>query len=323
MKISKQKTVLLKIVRFVVSTGLIFWLLRQVEFEELKTALYGAKWRLFALSTVIIWTINVVASFRWQVILAVSGTHVPVFRLFYWYMMASFAKLFLPTALGGDVLRVYELVRYKGKKADTIASVVMERMLGFLAIIGMAVTALLISTQARKEPKIYLAVCAVCIVYVLLLIVLFHGTFSRAVIRLFRYLRLSGIGSKLEHGYAALHILLRFRKALLLAGFFSVLCQVMGVISIYLIGLSLGLDVSLSYYFLFVPIIWLITMLPISISGIGVREGGFVLFFTTIGVSNASALLLSFLSFSQLVILGLLGGCFYLVYPWFFNTRKS
>jgi hypothetical protein len=59
--------------------------------------------------------------------------------------------------------------------------------------------------------------------------------------------------------------------------------------------------------------IWIITMVPISISGLGVREGAFVFFFTKVGVSDLAALLLSFLNFSQLIVLGLMGGIVYLL----------
>jgi len=99
-----------------------------------------------------------------------------------------------------------------------------------------------------------------------------------------------------------------------------VLFQGIGVICTYLVGLSLGLEVSLEYYFLSVPIIWLVTMLPISINGIGVREGGFVLFFTAVGVSTADALLLSLLTFAQLLLIGLLGGVLFVSGPLLFPS---
>jgi len=98
-----------------------------------------------------------------------------------------------------------------------------------------------------------------------------------------------------------------------------VLFQGIGVICTYLVGLSLGLEVSLEYYFLSVPIIWLVTML-ISINGIGVREGGFVLFFTAVGVSTADALLLSLLTFAQLLLIGLLGGVLFVSGPLLFPS---
>ncbi|NQT37216.1 MAG: flippase-like domain-containing protein, partial [Planctomycetes bacterium] len=107
-----------------------------------------------------------------------------------------------------------------------------------------------------------------------------------------------------------------------LAFLISVVYQTVGIVCTYLVGLSLGLNVPLGYYFVSVPIIWLLTMLPIAINGIGVREGGFVLFFTAAGASTADALLLSFLTFAQLLLIGLFGGVLYLVYPWFSRSSQ-
>ena len=294
-----------------------------MQFQELKAALYGSKWWLYVIAALIILIRPFVASYRWHIILGISKIRVSLLRLFYWYMIASFFNMFLPTALGGDVVRIYELASYSSQKADAAASVLMERILGFMAMIGMAVVALFISTQARQNPTIYMGVLAVSVVYILFLIALFHHTFCLAIINLFKRIGLIGIRDKLRHGYTALYSLQNHHRSLGLAFVASVIFQIIAIICIYLVGSSLHINVPISYYFLSVPIIWLLTMLPISINGMGVREGGFVLFFTAAGISHTNALLLSFLSFSLLIIMSLIGGIFYMMYPWFYKSNRN
>ena len=82
----------------------------------------------------------------------------------------------------------------------------------------------------------------------------------------------------------------------------------------YLIGLSLGAKISIWYYFLFVPITSIVTLLPISFAGLGVREGAYVLFFTQAGMARETALSLSLLVYVVSIFTpGLIGGIIYVL----------
>ena len=321
--VEKAKSLVLRITRAAISVALICWLLCSVPLDEFEGALVGSRWWLFGLSTLVMLLRPVIAAYRWQIMLAVGGIRVSLGRLFHWYMIGGFFNLMLPTSLGGDVMRLYHLARHSGRKADTVASVLMERILGFLALIAMAMVGLAATPVAWQNPKMLAGLLAVCLAYAALLIGLFHRGVSRAVVRLMHRVHLDGLGAKLERGYDALHSLGQHRSALALAFLCSVAFQAVGVFCVYLIGLSLGLGVPLAYYFLSVPLIWLISMAPISIGGMGVRDGGFVLFFTALGVTSASALLLSLLSFAQIIAVGLVGGAFHLADPYLFPNRPS
>jgi len=306
--------------RFLVSAVLIYLLFRRVDIHELAAVLKTSQWWLLILSTVVLCARHLIAAGRWSIMLVASGVRVPLARLLYWYMTATFFNMFLPTALGGDVVRIYQLGRHARRNADAAASVLMERVLGFLALIAMAVVALVFSETGRQQPIICVAVAVAALGYALVLVALFHRGFGRMLTSSLRRIGLPRIGEAAQRGYAALHSLQDHRWTLVMALVISIFFQGIGVICTYLVGLSLGLEVSLEYYFLSVPIIWLVTMLPISINGIGVREGGFVLFFTAAGVSTADALLLSLLTFAQLLLIGLLGGVLFVSGPLLFPS---
>jgi hypothetical protein len=89
--------------------------------------------------------------------------------------------------------------------------------------------------------------------------------------------------------------------------------QVLSPISIYFIGLSLGIKINFIYYFIFMPIIGAITLLPIAIGGLGLREGLFVVYFAKAGVIKQLALAMSLLSFSFVVFYAAIGGIIYVL----------
>jgi uncharacterized membrane protein YbhN (UPF0104 family) len=81
---------------------------------------------------------------------------------------------------------------------------------------------------------------------------------------------------------------------------------------VWLVGRALGAGVPDAYYWIVVPMVSLLTLLPVSINGMGVREGGMLLFLRPLGVTDATALSLAFLWFASFSVVGLLGGLVYL-----------
>ena len=92
----------------------------------------------------------------------------------------------------------------------------------------------------------------------------------------------------------------------------SFIIQFMSITIFYLISKGLDMTVSIGYFFLFVPIAVTISMIPISLSGLGLREGAFVYLFTKVGATDAQALTVSLASFAVTVLLGLIGGIEYI-----------
>ncbi|HNW39726.1 MAG TPA: hypothetical protein PKI44_04810, partial [Candidatus Omnitrophota bacterium] len=84
-------------------------------------------------------------------------------------------------------------------------------------------------------------------------------------------------------------------------------------ISVYFIGLALGVRISLVYFLIFLPIIGAITLLPVAIGGLGLRESLFVVYFAKVGVVKQLALAMSLLSFSFFILYGAMGGLIYVL----------
>ncbi len=101
-------------------------------------------------------------------------------------------------------------------------------------------------------------------------------------------------------------------RSLVLATLLSVFVQLANVVAVWLLGVALNLPVPASYYGVVVPMVSLLTLLPVSLNGMGVREGGVIVFLAPLGVDQATALTLSFLWFAVNSAVSLLGGVVYL-----------
>ncbi len=113
------------------------------------------------------------------------------------------------------------------------------------------------------------------------------------------------------------------RKDILIENFLiSLFYQTVGILVIGILGHSVGINASWTEYLIFVPIVWILIMLPISVSGVGLREGAFVYLFMLIGVEKELALLLSLMEFSQTVIIGSIGGIVQTFYSVELNKKK-
>ena len=105
-------------------------------------------------------------------------------------------------------------------------------------------------------------------------------------------------------------------RPLLIAGsmVLSLIIQSGNVALVWLVGQAIQAPIPASYYWIMVPMVTLLTLLPISLNGMGVREGGTILFLAPLGISHATALSLALLWFSVFTVVSLLGGLLY-VFP--------
>jgi uncharacterized membrane protein YbhN (UPF0104 family) len=101
-------------------------------------------------------------------------------------------------------------------------------------------------------------------------------------------------------------------RILLRATVTSIVVQGFGVLAVWCLGLSLGLDVPIAYYCILGPMVSLLTLLPISVNGVGVREFGTYLFLAAVGVDESTSNTLAFLWFAAIVAVSLMGGAVYL-----------
>jgi hypothetical protein len=163
------------------------------------------------------------------------------------------------------------------------------------------------------DRVVFTSVSVIVILLVIILLFLFNNTIYS---RITRFLSSPGAGKikeTIRNVHQEIHVFGHHKRMIILNLFTSFIIQLIGLISIYFIGLSLGIKIDFIYFLILLPIIGAVTLLPIAIGGLGLREGLFVVYFAKVGVIKQLALAMSLLSFSFVVIYGAIGGFIYVL----------
>jgi uncharacterized membrane protein YbhN (UPF0104 family) len=249
----------------------------------------------------------VLRGYRWHVLLRIQNLEAPLSRLTSLYFIGTFFNTVLPTGFGGDVVRMYELSKDSRHGTESVSTVLVDRLCGFVVLFIMASLALPFSYQLIPSV-VSLAIVSITLVTVLGVwaalsdgvwagltrLPLLRGLLARPRVR---QLRASIVAYRTRD----------ITNALLASVVFNGLLMLIN----YLVALAFGVKISPWYFLVFVPIISFLLTLPVSFSGLGVREGGYVLLFGQAGVPAPLALGMSLCVYAMTVATGLIGGVLY------------
>jgi len=310
-----QKKTLIFILKAFVSISLLTFLLMNIDWNTVLINLRNAN--IFLL--VIACSLNIIErfelTFKWNLLIRIRSIVVTFGRLFWINSIGSFLGLILPSSLGTDVVRGYYLMKNNSEKSVSISSVFVDRVLGMFSLLLLGVVSVFFAGDLIAEFNIR----SYIIVFFVLMFIIFYlfqkneaVNFLQKILKRIRHKKLIENVIKLHNSILEYK---KYPKILWVSFFITLLVQVTRVLTYYFIALAFHINVPIVYFFLFVPIIMLIIMVPISIGGLGVREGTFVAFFTLVGMSVNDAVIISFMnSFLDIMNSLILGGGGYLFY---------
>jgi glycosyltransferase 2 family protein len=245
---------------------------------------------------------------RWKWLLDAKGIHDRLRWLTRAYFVSYAASQVLPTAVGGDAARIFETARRHPGNTGTIAgSVVLERAIGGAATLLLAAIGLALAI-GEYDIDVYLWVEGI---FVVLTIVGGFVIFSRRLRGRLRWLapllRRLRIERPARALYEGMHGYRDHVGAILAVFALSIVVQIVRILSIWLCGEALGVDLSPRPYFVLGPLLFLVMLVPFTINGLAVREAFFVSFMTRLDVSADAAAATGFLFFVTTVGLALPG----------------
>ena len=242
---------------------------------------------------------QLISSFRWKLLLPENFT---IKKLFSIYMIGAFFGSFMPGIVGGDAVRAYYLNKKAKKMSLTLASIFMDRYLGYASLMLIGISAAPFALRyfgASPYKWIMPFIFAAFVVGSILFFVLQLGRRFRGMSEFYEYFT----ALKTQKGTII--------KAVLI----SLLVQLLNFFIVVVLAAGMGEKIPLLVLFVFLPIIITITMIPISISGLGVREGSFVILLGLIGVKSEVATSLSLAWFFSVFIGSLPGLAIYFALP--------
>jgi len=298
-------------IKLLVSIALLAWLFSRVDMAALWATARRASpmWLAIAFA---IYSLNVLLSvWRWWLLVEAADVDVPARKLLQSMLVALFFNNFLPSNIGGDVIRIADTAKAARSKTLATTIVLADRTMGMLGLVLVAACGASMVASAAGHVRIPIWPSWLWAGFLAGVVVGVPMIWSPAGVgRLLRPLTIlhpEWVGLRIDSVTTTLE---RFRNHPgALAGCFSgaVLVQMASVVFHLAIVYALGIHIGLFDLAVAVPLAGVLQMLPVSVNGFGVREAAFCFYFNRIGLPCEQAILLS-LSATALVMLFSLSG---------------
>lgn len=247
----------------------------------------------------------IVSGYKWFLLCRLHG-NVSFRECFRWYYIGFFFNNFLPGSIGGDVLRIYFASKKLGAQ-PAIASVTVERLFAGVSLVTCSVTGLMFYNMGNS---VLLQISLFIAILVLIYCFIFASSFQKLVIKL--------LGKKVVPFYETIEMYKKHKGILLKLIVLSFAFQLFYILVSSFLFLAMDVSIPFVAQVGFISLISILTMIPISINGLGVREGAYVFLFSTLGVAESVSLAVS-LMFFMLVLIGTsIGGII-----WLFEKRND
>lgn len=301
------------VLRIVVGIGLIVFLLWRLDINQLLTKISGINVIYLLYGLIPYFLFVIVSAWRWQVLLDYKKFQIPFRRTTIIYFIALFFNNLLPTTIGGDGIRV--LYSMGKRKADSLAVVLADRILGFIGLFIFALIAVLYLWIEKRQTEFLLYMSGGLIMLIIVTYILFSERAYMRISPVVRKIKIFKLGERLSHLHDSFTDFGRAWGPITLCTVHSIIIQALLAIGPFLVLRALGnYEVGILPFFIYLPIINVVSMIPISLNGIGVRESFFVLLFSRVGLSGETALAVSIISFLLIFLWSILGGIFFIFY---------
>jgi uncharacterized protein (TIRG00374 family) len=266
---------------------LLLILLRLVDFRYLALTLVSVKPQLIALGLVAMLLNLLIKTYRWAYILWIRRPDIPFGQLARFNFVSIFLGSFLPTGLSYDFVRVYYVSQLTADPRAAISSIVADRIIGIFSLAIATLAAFLVLKESGLFP-IASVVSYGVLVFLLLALGVPLALCNTSVLGGIRRLLDRFAGRKLFENVQDMseHLRLYWNQPAVMIKALSIsfLNLSLAILEFYLVAKGFSAQVSIGYFFLFIPIVIFLSMLPVSIGGIGLVEGGLVFFFSKVGM---------------------------------------
>lgn len=309
-----MKKYIIFIVRVLLTVTFLSFILKTVDFPKTirLTQSLDIVYAIYAF--VLILLIRIIMAIRWHYILSKNNIRVSLKEIIYiTYISSSFGQV-LPGGLGTDLLRGYQLSKAYGHIAEISGSIVIDRLIGICSMFLLALIGAVLAEVLGISTGLITA----------LLIINGILVFGFSLVQpICKKLNSSNFGKKsavktIDKIWSAFAD--RKKVFELLPGVLSLslFVQIMRCFVFYFLYLAYGYSVNVIYFIIFIPILFVIILIPVSIAGLGIREGTLIYFFSTLQIGPEISTGVGII-FHALQVLACLPGFFF----WFFRSRAS
>lgn len=299
--------------RISISIILLIFLFKQVDRRSLLEIIKDANKGLLFLAFFILFFNYLACLFRWEMLLKGANIHLPLKRIIISFAGGSFFSLFLPSTIGGDLVRSIDLSLHTQRPREVIATVFLDRLSGYIGLVTVVLLAVIFGYRFIQDKNVLVSVAIITSILISILLVVFNEFLYTRINRLFKILPASNIKEAIKDLHQEIYVFKHHKNIVINNLVLSFFIQAITPLSFYILSLSLGININVIYFFIFIPIIGAITLIPISIGGLGLRDATTIFFFAKAGLNKDLAFAMSLLFFFFILIYGCLGGLIYVL----------
>ena len=273
--------------------GIIIFVLFIMSIDIKKVTSLLAEISPFALFVLLFFTVfrNFIGAIRFKILIKnISG--LSIIKIMNQYFIASLYNNFLPTAIGGDAIRMMMLSKEGLAKEQSVLYVFAERIIGFYALLFIAFCS---SLFWEVPDSIFRIVTGSFLVYscVLLVFLVVHFSFKNSTLQ-----KINNVFTQIK----------KDKTNILFVFLMSLVYQIVSIYISYYIAVSIGLTGYLFEFMTLVPMVWFLTMIPLSFGGLGIREFSFAYLLGLIGINSEQSTIISIGTYFTLLLSGVIGG---------------
>ncbi|MCM2325638.1 MAG: flippase-like domain-containing protein [Candidatus Woesearchaeota archaeon] len=253
-----------------------------------------------------IWISSVmISSIKWKLIMNHYRINVNVLEAFDLYLIGTFFNNFLPTSIGGDSYKFIHLSKkFRAKKMELLSSILLERLFGLITIVSFIVVfGLVLAGKLGLNPLIFAAITLACAI-------------GYAFLIKFRNIKSASKNKAIQKAIDGYNTLMSFNdKPIFFISFIiSIIFLIISILAYHFGFIYFSSSVPLIYLFLFVPLISLVGLIPLTINSLGLKEGAAIFLFSMIGIDAEITLSVYLLVRILLMMFSLIGGIRYLTH---------
>lgn len=295
------------VLKLVVTAGMVTWLSSRTDLHALLKSLTMIQplTIIFALALHIV--AFVLAGVRWWILLTNIGVRIGFRDVLSSSFLGIFFNNFLPTGMGGDVVRVLHL-NFRGLRAkELVSAAIADRIIGLVSILIMGAASTFLSPNIRLSNGIKISLAALTIGSIAGLVLFFAAPFVKAIRGLATRYDYTRVRSFVLESLSLCQSFRSRPRAVISAFGLTFVMQSIVVLIYYALSTSIGIGLPMSIYFAIVPAVFLAANIPISIGGLGVREGALIALMVSASTNQQLAITLSILYLTVLWMASLPG----------------
>jgi glycosyltransferase 2 family protein len=309
-----MKNTIFAIMKVAVTVLLFLYIFRRIDFHQFIATMRSARLDILAFGFIVLWLGHYVCIFRWRILMRPLMPVPSLTNLFGIYCIGLFFNIAFPGLIGGDVVKMYYAGKPSKSYPQSFAATFLDRDAGMLAMMIIACTMIIVHPVHVSGIPVTIIIWSVFVAFILVNIAIFAPACHRRLTDLLIFLKLPKFAHKIDLISGAFQLSGKHPAGLLISLLISLVNQLLVIALTWILALGLHIQAPLAICMVFVPVITLISMIPISLGGVGLREYATMSLFGSIGVPLASCIALGLLSSIVTILSSLPGGIVYILF---------